>query len=180
MYRRVQTLRHSTSKDTDKKIRREQERHQACQTYLNASQALINRAGETLLDQTFLETCQESQRVKIQTFIKHGKRQIDHVKRRLINNEKIPHDEKVFSLFQPHTEWICKGKAGVPVELGVRLAIVEDQYGFILNHRVMEKETDEKAAVPIIQAAKTAFPSLSGYSGGIRPLIPETFGHPFR
>ena len=67
----------------------------------------------------------------------------------------------MFSLFQPHTEWICKGKAGVPVELGVRLAIVEDQYGFILNHRVMEKETDEKAAVPIIQAAKTAFPSLS-------------------
>ena len=71
------------------------------------------------------------------------------------------HHEKVFSLFQPYTEWISKGKAGVPVELGVRLAIVEDQYGFILNHRVMEQETDEKAAVPIIHSAKAAFPSLS-------------------
>ena len=85
---------------------------------------------------------------------------MSHVKRRLIDNETIPHDEKVFSLFQPHTEWISEGKAGVPVELGIRLAIVEDQYGFVLNHRVMEKETDDKAAIPVIQAAKAAFPSL--------------------
>jgi hypothetical protein len=35
--------------------------------------------------------------------------------------ETIPHEEKVFSLFQPHTEWISKGKAGVPVELGLRV-----------------------------------------------------------
>ena len=28
----------------------------------------------------------------------------------------IPHHEKVFSIFQPHTEWVMKGKAGIPVE----------------------------------------------------------------
>lgn len=37
-----------------------------------------------------------------------------------------------------------KGKAGVPVELGLRVCIIEDQYQFILHHRVMEKETDDK------------------------------------
>ena len=161
IYRRVQTLRHSTAKDAAKKVRREQEIRQACQNYLNISHALINRAEKALQDNTFIAACPVNKSSTIQTFIAHGKRQIDQVKRRLIDNETIPHDEKVFSLFQPHTEWISKGKAGVPVELGVRLAIVEDQYGFILNHRVMEKETDEKAAIPIIQAAKTAFPSLS-------------------
>lgn len=161
MYRRVQTLRHSTSKAVDKKRQRELEISQACQNYLNASQLLIHRAEETLRAETFITACPAMNINIIQTFIDHGKRQVDLVKRRLIDNEKIPHDEKVFSLFQPHTEWISKGKAGVPVELGVRLAIVEDQHGFILNHRVMEKETDEKAAVPIIRAAKIAFPSLS-------------------
>ena len=32
--------------------------------------------------------------------------------RRVINDEKIAHSEKVFSLFEEHTEWISKGKAG--------------------------------------------------------------------
>lgn len=160
-YRRVQTLRHSTSKTADKKIQRQQEIHKACQSYLNASEALIYKADGTLKDKAFVSTCPAGKIADIEDFIIHGKRQIDQIKRRVINDEKIPHPEKVFSLFQPHTEWISKGKAGVPVELGVRLAIVEDQYGFILNHRVMEKETDEKSAVPIIQSAKAAFPSLS-------------------
>ena len=47
-YRRVQTLRHSTSKTADKKIQRQQEIHKACQSYLNASEALIYKADGTL------------------------------------------------------------------------------------------------------------------------------------
>jgi len=63
----------------------------------------------------------------MQTFYQHGNRQIEPIKRRVIEGEKIPHDEKVFSLFQPHTEWISKGKAGVAVELGLRICIMEDR-----------------------------------------------------
>jgi transposase, IS5 family len=39
--------------------------------------------------------------------------QIDQTRRRVLDVEVIPHKEKVFSIFQPHTEWISKGKAGV-------------------------------------------------------------------
>jgi len=73
---------------------------------------------------------------------------IDLVQRRLIYKETIPHAEKVFSLFEPYTEWIKKGKAGNKVELGLRIAIATDQYGFILGHRIMEKEQDVNIAVP--------------------------------
>ena len=69
------------------------------------------------------------------------------VYRRVINEEVIPHSEKIFSIFQPHTEWISKGKAGVPVELGLRVCIMEDQHQFILHSKVMEKLTDDKIAV---------------------------------
>lgn len=164
IYRRVQTIRHSTSKNPDKKAQREDEIRTACQNYLNAAQALIEKAENTLKDTSFVANCTEKKLAEINGFIAHGVRQLDQVRRRVINDENIPHHEKVFSLFQPHTEWINKGKAGVPVELGVRVAILEDQYGFILNHRVMEKETDEKVAVPIIRDAKVAFPSLSACS----------------
>jgi len=34
-----------------------------------------------------------------------------------VEGETIPHNEKVFSIFEEHTEWISKGKAGVSQEL---------------------------------------------------------------
>ncbi len=57
-----------------------------------------------------------------------------------------------------------KGKAGVPVELGIRVCIVEDQHQFILHHRVMEKQTDDQVAVPIVEETKQRFPLLSSCS----------------
>lgn len=107
---------------------------------------------------------------EIQGFIAHAERQIEQIERRVIHGEVIPHAEKVFSLFQQHTEypkgqkWISKGKAGVPVELGVRVGVVEDQYRFILHHRVMAGETDDKVAVPIVRDAQHKFPDLRACS----------------
>jgi hypothetical protein len=68
------------------------------------------------------------------------------------------------SVFQPHTEWIRKGKAGVPVELGLRVAIGEDQHGFILHHRVMERITDDQVAVPLVEATVARFPTVGTVS----------------
>lgn len=86
---------------------------------------------------------------------------IDLVERRLINGEKIPHSEKLFSIYEPYTEWINKGKAGNRVELGLKVAICTDQDGFILHHRIMEKQADVQAAVPIIEMVKKEYQLLS-------------------
>ena len=97
---------------------------------------------------------------EIKNYLRHAKRQIDQIRRRVLDGETIPHEEKVFSIFQPHTEWISKGKAGVPQELGLRVCIVEDQYGFVLNHLVMKKNGDEKVAVPLLEQTKREYPRL--------------------
>ena len=52
----------------------------------------------------------------------------------------------------------------MPVELGLRVAILEDQYGFILGHQVMERQTDEQIAVDIVKSVKESFPDLSSCS----------------
>lgn len=52
--------------------------------------------------------------------VTHAERQIDQIRWRVLLGERIPHHEKVSSPFEPHNEWISKGKAGVPVEQGVR------------------------------------------------------------
>ena len=40
---------------------------------------------------------------EIKGFLSHAVRQIDQVDHRLLKGEAIPHDEKVFSIFEPHT-----------------------------------------------------------------------------
>ena len=97
---------------------------------------------------------------KIKGFLRHCRRQADQVRRRLIFGEVIPHEEKVFSVFEPHTRWIAKGKAGVAVEFGVPVCVVEDQYQFILNHRVMWKESDVEACVPFIEETLEMYPEF--------------------
>jgi transposase, IS5 family len=101
---------------------------------------------------------------EIKHYITHSDRQIDQIKRRVLQGKEIPHDEKVFSLFAPHTEWISKGKAGVPVELGLKVCILEDQHQFILHHHVMEHQADCEIAVMMVTEAQARFPNLESCS----------------
>ena len=89
---------------------------------------------------------------------------IDQMERRILFGESIPHDEKIFSVFKGYTEWICKGKAGKPQELGVRVCILQDQHQFILHHKVMWNLTDEKVPAEMVEQAKKKFNLLNSCS----------------
>ncbi|MCY4674289.1 MAG: hypothetical protein OXD43_11100 [Bacteroidetes bacterium] len=72
---------------------------------------------------------------------------MDQVNRRLFKGEKIPHSEKIFSVHEPHTRWISKGKAGVQAELGLPVCVLEDQYQYILHHQVLYEGVDSSMIV---------------------------------
>ncbi len=137
---------------------------EAHQEYLTVSRHYLTKAEETLamLDQRgHTSQFDVLKKLEIEGFMQHALRQIDQTRRRVILGETIPHAEKVFSIFEPHTEWISKGKAGVPVELGVKVCILEDQHQFILHHEVMEKKTDDQVTVSMVTEAKKRFPHLN-------------------
>ncbi len=74
---------------------------------------------------------------------------LDLVERRLLNEETIASHEKVFSLFEPHTEWIQKGKQRPNVELGHRLLIATDQHQLIQDYAVPVGQADVDQSVPV-------------------------------
>lgn len=164
LYRRAQQLKRSTSKNEKKKADREQLIIEAHMEYIEIAEIYVQKAKTTIetVDPNIPGCAEKIEKLK--SYIIHAERQIDQIRRRVIQNEKIPHEEKVFSIFETHTEWISKGKAGVPQELGLRVCILEDQYGLILHHQVMEKETDDKVAVGMVDAAQNKFPNLRGCS----------------
>lgn len=73
----------------------------------------------------------------------------DLVERRLLKGETIPASEKLYSLFEPHTEWINKGKQHPSVELGHRICVASDQHGLVQDYRVMIQESDVDQSVPV-------------------------------
>ena len=165
LFRKAQLMKRSTSKNEEKKAKRGQLIVAAHLAYLDLSEDIINKVKETILEVfSSADIVVQLKIQKIQEFIAHAERQIDQIRRRVVEGESIPHHEKVFSIFQEHTEWISKGKAGVSQELGLRVCIVKDQFGFILHHRVMQNETDDKIAVPIIQETKDRFADLGSCS----------------
>jgi hypothetical protein len=76
---------------------------------------------------------------------------IDLLERRVIKGEQIPHEEKMFSIFEEYTEWIKKGKLHPNVELGKKLAITTDQYNLIVDYRIMENQSDSEMVKPIAE-----------------------------
>lgn len=160
LFRKIQNLRHSSSKNEVLKDTKEKEIKSAYERYIKESGHFLLKVKKDLE----LSLLDEKKVEELEIYIFHAERQISQIDRRVLNGENIPHNEKVFSIFEPYTEWISKGKAGVPVELGLRVCILEDQFGFILNHKVMEKETDEKATVPIVRETKSKFSDLRSCS----------------
>ena len=135
----------------------------AYEEYLGVAAHYLYKAQETLarLEQAgFGDEFALLRKLEIEGFMQHAIRQIDHTQRRVLQGESIPHAQKVFSIFEPHTEWISKGKAGVPVELGVKVCVLEDQYQFILHHQVMAKQTDEQVTLSMVQQTQQRFSDL--------------------
>jgi hypothetical protein len=107
LYRHAQKLKHSTSKDEVKQQDKAAAMQQAHRAYLEQAKVYLDRASDTrrklqhmVLAEAFLGELDE--------FMRHAERQIDQIERRVLQGQTIPHEEKVFSLFQPHTEWISK------------------------------------------------------------------------
>jgi hypothetical protein len=164
--RTAQNKKRSKAKTPELMEKNQQALVQAHQDYLQVAQSALNKARATLA-LAKLQTSAHAdpllmcQKKEIEDFMAHADRQIDQIHRRVIRGETILHAEKVFSIFQPHTEWISKGKAGVSVELGLKVCILEDQYQFILHHKVMQQLSDDQVAVEMVVQAKKRFPSLA-------------------
>jgi hypothetical protein len=107
---------------------------------------------------------------------------IDLVDRRLVKGEKIPHEEKVFSIFEPWVEWICKGKAHKPVELGKRTSIASDQWHFMVDWWVADHQQDNELLLPAIDRIRQHYTHISrcsadkGYFSKTDVQIMDLFG----
>ena len=88
-----------------------------------------------------------------------GVRVVDQARRRVLRGERVPNDEKLFSLFEPHTELLVRGKAGKPVEFGHMIQIQQVADKFITDYGVFPKRPVEST---LLDAALESHKGLFG------------------
>ncbi len=68
-----------------------------------------------------------------------GQRVLSQAKRRVVEGEKVPADQKIYSIFEPHTEMLIRGKAGKNIEFGHMVHLQQVEGKFITDYDVFEK-----------------------------------------
>ena len=109
-------------------------------------------------------------RKEIEHFCGLAIRVIDQSRRRVLGGEQVPNAEKIYSIFEPHTDLIKRGKVQTPIEFGHKIFLAESAQGLITQYEVLDgNPTDERHVVPSLERHKQAFghaPELYGSDRG--------------
>jgi transposase, IS5 family len=87
-----------------------------------------------------------------------AERVIAQTQRRVFDGDQVPVHEKLFSIFEPHTDLIKRGKAHRPVEFGHKVFLAESRHGLITDYRVLDgNPSDEDHVAPSLTQHEATF-----------------------
>jgi len=100
------------------------------------------RAVDLLRDITI-----QSLRREIEHYCGLADRVIDQSRRRVLQGEAVANAQKVFSIFEPHTDLIKRGKILKDIEFGHKVFLAEGARGLITQYRVLDGNPSDQDQV---------------------------------
>jgi len=111
---------------------------------------------------------------EITEYAARTERVVVQARRRVLQGETVANEDKIFSIFEPHTDLIKRGKAQRPVEFGHKVLLNESGRGLITNYQVLAgNPTDDRHVAPSLQHHRELFgipPALSAHDRGFYSL----------
>jgi hypothetical protein len=84
---------------------------------------------------------------EIRIFMERTQQVRETARRRVLQNEKVPNEDKLFSIFEPHTQLYKRGKAGEPKQFGRLVLVYEDAAGFIVHHHLLPRDKGDRDVI---------------------------------
>ena len=84
---------------------------------------------------------------------------VAQARKRVLEEQEVPNGEKLFSIFEPHTELLIRGKAGKKVEFGHMVEVRQIEGGLITHYRAHAKRPAE---APLLERAVAEHQELFG------------------
>ena len=69
----------------------------------------------------------------------------NNARKRWFKGERVAIEDKVFSIFEPHSELIQRGRREKPIEFGHKIVINQSREKFITGYQVLKKKLDDRA-----------------------------------
>ena len=117
------------------------------QKLLRRAATVLTRANElvqALETGVELDLAAVAQVAALQVYISRTQHVCGTAHRRVVLGEQVPNSEKLFSIFEPHTQLYKRGKAGEPVQFGRLVLIYEDQAGFVVHHHLLPRDAQDR------------------------------------
>lgn len=110
----------------------------------------------------------------LETFLPRAEQVINQTTRRILRGEQVPASEKIVSLFEEHTDIICRGKESRPVEYGHKIWLNEVEGGLVSHYRILDgNPSDEEQWKPTLKAHLKTFHQPPQQASGDRGLYSE-------
>jgi IS5 family transposase len=123
------------------------------QRLLTVTQATIRQAEQVLTELQTKMAEQTHQLIEtLHTFLPRVQQVVEQARRRVIHGESVPVADKLVSIFESHTDIICRGKPNKETEFGHKLWLGEVEGGFISQYRVLDgNPADESQWQPTLE-----------------------------
>jgi len=123
------------------------------------SRAVQLLASVTMLSESEVEVLTGmAQHKKLQHYMDLTQKVCDNARRRVLAGETVSNAEKIFSIFEPHTELIKRDKEPNPLEFGHNVLVIEDTAGFVCHYEVLGNGVqDVEVVVPVMKKLQKRF-----------------------
>ena len=112
------------------------------QTILGRAESLVDEVGDR--DTDILTLCRIAE---LRRFIQLTRQVCSTAHRRVVEGETVPNEDKIFSIFEPHTQLYRRGKAGQPNQFGRLVMVYEDGAGFISHYFLLPRDAQDADVV---------------------------------
>lgn len=127
------------------------------------------RGTDTIRELAIAET-----RKEIEHFCGLGARVVNQSRRRVLDGEQVPTAEKLYSIFEPHTDLIKRGKVQTPIEFGHKVFLAESARGLITQYDVLDgNPIDEQHVVISLVRHRRIFGDVPELYGSDRGFFSE-------
>ena len=173
--RRMQEIQRMTTRQRqDRQTRTYRELIGIAEEVIESARAALRRTRKARGKDMITELAIAEMRKEIEHFCGLGDRVIDQSRRRVLNGEQVPTVEKLYSIFEPHTDLIKRGKVQSPIEFGHKVFLAESAHGLITQYEVLDgNPIDEQHVVISLVRHRQTFGDVPKLYGSDRGFFSE-------
>jgi len=141
---------------------------------LESARRVLQDTGKASGKNPFADLAVAGFRQEIEHYCGLGERVINQARRRILDGEQLANAEKIYSIFEPHTDLIMRGKVRTPLEFGHKVFLAESAKGLITQYKVLKgNPSDATHVAPSLKRHKKAFGRAPDVYGADRGFFSE-------